>query len=65
MFSKLRSGGIFVFDFILSDGTELDHPVALSQRLETLEFIANNFTIVHGDLSNLQNDVSMTIVQKP
>ena len=65
MFSKLNSGGIFIFDFILSDGTELDHPVALAQRMETLKFISDNFIIVNGDLSSLQNDVSMTIVQKP
>jgi SAM-dependent methyltransferase len=64
MFSKLKPGGIFVFDFILSDGTELDHPVALEQRLDTLKFIASNSKVLVGDLSDFDSNVGMHIVRK-
>jgi SAM-dependent methyltransferase len=46
----LRPGGRFWFDYILSGGAGLDTPVGLAERRSTLEYLAGQLDVVHGEL---------------
>ena len=64
LLSKLKSGGILMFDYLKSHATGLDSEKGLTQRQETLEYIRNNTTIVKGDLSDIEKDIPVTLVKK-
>lgn len=48
--SKLKQGGILIFDYFKSDGTGLDTAAGVAQRDETLRFIGDNFQVISGVL---------------
>jgi len=49
--ASLRSGGIFIFDYILGDGDGLDTVEAVQQRGQILEYIAKNYDLLTGELT--------------
>lgn len=64
LLSKLKSGGMLMFDYIVSHAKGLDSANGLIQRKETIEYIANNTKLIHGDLSNIDKDISLCYVMK-
>ncbi len=50
-YNSLNLGGVFVFDYLLTDGTGLDTRSAVNQRDNTLSFIRDNFTILEGSIN--------------
>lgn len=48
LLSRLNLGGLFIFDYIVSEATGLDTPAGLTQRDETLAFLEKNLTIIEG-----------------
>lgn len=64
MYEHLRPAGIFMFDYIKSEGTGLDTKNSLSERAEVLKFIRNNFTVLHGSIPEDNNNVTAVICKK-
>ncbi len=52
LYNLLDKNGIFVFDFIKSEGKGLDTLSAAKQRDETLDFIESHFLVLSGSLNN-------------
>jgi len=50
LLDRLKPGGLFWFDYIRSAGTGLDTPAGLSERRTTLEYLAKQLDVVHGEL---------------
>lgn len=50
LLDRVRPGGLFWFDYIRSKGTGLDTPAGLSERRATLEYLAEQLDVVHGEL---------------
>lgn len=49
LLSRLTPGGLFYFDYIVSDAQGLDTPTGLSERKPTLEYLSTNLEIIRGD----------------
>jgi len=64
MISSLKQNGILVFDYIESDATELDHPIALRDRKVTLDYIFENTSLIEGTITDSYRDLRRCIVQK-
>ncbi len=61
--ASLKSDGLFIFDYILSDGTGLDTIEAVQQRGKVLDHIARNYDLVSGKLS-LDESMGTTICRR-
>lgn len=61
LLSKLKPGGIFIFDYIKSEGTELDTTQGVTDRIKTLEYLKKNLKIIEGNLDSLEDDVPLTV----
>lgn len=46
----LKKQGLFIFDYILSDGKNQDTIEAIDQRVDVLNYIKENFVVLEGDL---------------
>ncbi len=64
LLKRLEIGGLFVFDYIKSEGKGLDHPRALEMRQDCLKSILTNTQLVHGNLNDINESISVCIAQK-
>ena len=58
--SILKSGGVFIFDYILGDGDGQDTIESVNQRPEVLDFIRKNYILIEGEF--LENESMGTTV---
>lgn len=49
LLDRLKPGGYFYFDYIYSEARGLDTPMGLNQRTETLKYLQEHVTFLHGD----------------
>lgn len=61
--NRLKRGGVLFFDYIKGDGEGLDTRHGVRQRDDVLDFISENFDLVHGSISK-QQSMGLTIVRK-
>ncbi|MYD96051.1 MAG: class I SAM-dependent methyltransferase [Gammaproteobacteria bacterium] len=64
LLERLKPNGLFVFDYIKSEGHGLDHPNALRTREETISEVLKTTRIIHGEASNPRESVGFCIAQK-
>lgn len=64
LLERLRSGGVLLFDYILSEGTGLDHPGSLVQREECLRLIREKTIVQNGTLGEDSETVDLCVVRK-
>lgn len=64
LLSRLKMGGLFVFDYIKSEGKGLDHPAALEMRRACLQRILETTELVEGRIDNLDESVGMCMARK-
>lgn len=64
LLDRLKPNGLFVFDYVKSEGHGLDHPNALHTREETLSKILKATEVIDGDVSNPMESVGFCIAQK-
>jgi len=50
--NRLNDGGLFFFDYAVSDAQGLDTSAALIERQSTLEYLSGKLEVVHGDFQN-------------
>ncbi|XXJ21165.1 class I SAM-dependent methyltransferase [Desulfovibrio caledoniensis] len=65
LISKLKSGGLLVFDYIRSEAKGLDSVQGLEQRQDTLRHIRNHMILEEGDLAESVSSTSMCFARKP
>jgi len=61
--SLLSQGGLLFFDYLKSEAKGLDTKQGLEQRDAVLDFINNNFSLMHGAISKNKN-MNFTVVKK-
>jgi hypothetical protein len=61
--SLLPKGGVLVFDYHKGDGDGLDTIQGVRERDQVLDFIAQHYTVIHGQLTK-EAGMDLTIVQK-
>ena len=59
----LKSGGYFIFDYILGDGDGQDTIAAVIQRPEVLDYIKANFKLIEGKFS-INESMGTTVCRK-
>ncbi|MBI2060092.1 MAG: methyltransferase domain-containing protein [Nitrospirae bacterium] len=64
LLKKLKPGGLFIFDYIKSDGIGLDHPKALELREDCLNAILEETRIVFGRIDDINKSVGLCIAEK-
>lgn len=64
LLERLRPGGLFVFDYIKSEGKGLDHPKALEMRKECLQSILWRTEVVYGEINDINDSVGLCIARK-
>ena len=64
LLKRLKTGGLFVFDYIKSDGKGLDHPQALEMRPDCLGRILAQTKIIHGRINDINESIGLCIAQK-
>jgi SAM-dependent methyltransferase len=64
LLDRLRPGGLFVFDYVVSAGTGLDHPASAAQREACLCGILERTEIIHGRVGDLAQSVGFCIARK-
>lgn len=65
LYSKIKPGGYFVFDYVKSEGAGLDTATGLKDRLLALEYIIDHFNIIEGKVLLNGNHVGTTVCYKP
>lgn len=60
LLKRLKPGGLFVFDYVVSDGVELDTPASLEMRKECLKILLSRMVIIFGEV-NIEKDVGFCI----
>lgn len=55
LLARLKTGGLFVFDYVISEGKGLDTPQALRMRNECLDFILSKVEIISGKVDSTRN----------
>lgn len=61
--ASLGEKGIFIFDYLKSDGKGLDSKSSLAEREETLEFIKEKFDILKGEIKT-KGDMGLIAARK-
>lgn len=61
---RLKIGGLFIFDYIKSEGKGLDHPKALEMRQDCLKCILAQTEIVSGQINDINESIGLCIAQK-
>jgi SAM-dependent methyltransferase len=64
LLNKLKSGGLFVFDYIKSEGIGLDHPKALEMRVDCLHTILEKTKLIYGKIDDINKSIGLCISQK-
>ena len=64
LLDRLNPNGLFVFDYIRSEGLGLDHPNALETREATLTTILDRTEVVYGSVDDLEESIGFCIVRK-
>lgn len=64
LLNRLKPGGLFVFDYIKSEGKGLDHPKALEMREDCLKSILKKTQIIYGKIDDIDKSVGLCIAQK-
>lgn len=64
LYERLNPDGIFMFDYIKSEGSGLDTKSSLQQRDQVLTFIRHNFTVIHGSIPQDNSHVTAVICKK-
>jgi SAM-dependent methyltransferase len=64
LMKRLKPGGLFVFDYIKSEGVGLDHPKALEMRRDCLESILKHTSIIYGKINDINESIGLCIGQK-
>lgn len=64
LLKRLKPGGLFVFDYIKSEATGLDHPNALATRIDCLKNILAKTRIIYGKIDNIDQSVGLSIARK-
>jgi 2-polyprenyl-3-methyl-5-hydroxy-6-metoxy-1,4-benzoquinol methylase len=64
LLKRLRVGGLFVFDYINSEGKGLDHPKAQEMRQDCLKSILAQTQIMYGEVNDIAKSVGLCIVRK-
>jgi len=64
LLDRLKTDGLFVFDYIKSNGTGLDHPTALEMREDCIKFILEKTQIINGKINDINEKISLCIAQK-
>lgn len=65
LLDRLRTGGLFVFDYIKSDGVGLDHPNALITREACIKHILEHTKLIYGKVDDINKSIGLCIAQKP
>ncbi|MCX7164738.1 MAG: hypothetical protein NTV11_00500 [Rhodocyclales bacterium] len=55
LLSRLNTNGLFVFDYVISEGKGLDTPKALKMRSECLDLILSRVEIISGKVDSAEN----------
>ena len=64
LLERLKPDGLFVFDFIKSDATGLNHPNALELREDCIRRILEETQIVSGRIDDLNESIGLCIARK-
>lgn len=64
LLKRLKVGGVFLFDFVKSEGTGLDHPVSLAKRKECLSLILESVEVLDGTLGDLDDSIPLIVSRK-
>ena len=64
LLNRLKPGGLFVFDYVKSEGTGLDHPSSMQMRAHCIRNILKKIRILHGQINSIDEDVGLCIAQK-
>jgi SAM-dependent methyltransferase len=64
LLERLRPGGIFIFDYIKSEGIGLDHPNAVKTREDCLKFILEQTQIIDGKIDDINQSVGLCVARK-
>ncbi len=60
---SLKPGGMFIFDFIKSEGKSLDTVSGLKDRKKVLVFIKDNFEVIYGKI-DYDHSMNLTVVKR-
>lgn len=64
LLKRLKTGGLFVFDYIKSEGKGLDHPKALEMRQDCLKSILAQTQLVYGKINDINESIGLCIARK-
>lgn len=64
LYDQLKPRGLFLFDYIVSEGRGLDTKAALEERREVIRFIREHFTIVRGSIPQDDSSIKAVICRK-
>lgn len=64
LLKRLKTGGLFVFDYIKSEGTGLDHPRAVGIRQDCIASILAQTEVVSGRVGDVEESLGLCIVRK-
>ena len=64
LLNRLKPNGFFVFDYIKSEGTGLDHPKALEMREDCIKYILEKTNLVYGIINDINKSIGLCIAQK-
>ncbi len=64
LLERLKPGGLFVFDYIKSKGTGLDHPNAVEMREDCIKRILEKTQIVSGKINDINESIGLCIAKK-
>jgi 2-polyprenyl-3-methyl-5-hydroxy-6-metoxy-1,4-benzoquinol methylase len=64
LLNRLKPGGLFVFDYIKSEGIGLDHPNALEMRVECLNTILEKTQLIYGKIEDINKSIGFCISRK-
>ncbi len=55
LLSRLKQNGLFIFDYVISEGKGLDTPLALKMRSQCLGLILSRIDVIHGTVDPANN----------
>jgi len=61
LMSRLKEGGLFVFDYIKSEAKSLDSEAGLKERKETLDYLKGRLTFIEGGIQNENESVGLCV----
>ena len=64
LLERLKPGGLFIFDYIKSEGLGLDHPKAVEMREKCLKNILEKTQLIHGRIDDINQSINLCIMKK-